>query len=146
MSEPEFATLLEISAPGIQPYSARGLTQTYEVISQAVSQRRTVNGVRHDLSAPQFRKFKTVITCTDVKTPAFSGLFPGMVVTVQCAAEMSFRTEDGEPVRPMVPGSDYQDGDYTFYRPVMEMMVVNPTTSEDEWAESVSWQLELEEV
>lgn len=145
MSEPDFATLLEISGPGIQPYSARGLSQTYEFIPQATSQRRTVNGIKRDLSAPQFRKYRTVITCTDVKTPAFDGLVPGMIVTVHCAAEMAFRTGD-TPNREMVPGSDYTDGDYTFYRPIMTMMVVTPTTSEDEWAESVAWQLELEEV
>jgi hypothetical protein len=146
MSEPDFATLLEISGPGIQPYSARGLTQTLAPIVQATAQRRTVNGRLHDLSAPQFRKYSTTISANDVKTPAVQDLPPGTILTVHCAAELSYKTGEGAPVRPVVPDSSYTDGDYTFYRPIMEMMVVSCNTSEEEWAEAVSWQLVMEEV
>ena len=67
-------TLLVISGDGVAPYSARGLTQTLEVIAEAAVVARSVNGALVNLSPPQFRKFKSTISCTDVASPALAVL------------------------------------------------------------------------
>jgi hypothetical protein len=54
-----------------RPYSARGLTQTLELIQAAVgNQKRTINGDFVDWSVPQFRKFHSTISCTDQNAPS----------------------------------------------------------------------------
>src|SRR3974390_1139586 len=76
-------------------YSARGLTQTLDVISQTKQQARTINGQLIDVSNPAFRKYLSKITCTDVDAPPIDNLWPGMEVTVQCALELCY--ESGNP-------------------------------------------------
>jgi hypothetical protein len=68
------------------------------------------------------------------------------LLTVDCAATLSYKTASGSPVRPVVPDSSYTEGDYTIYRPRLQMRVKNFTTQEDEWGATISWSLELEEV
>jgi len=140
-------TLLEISLPpGVPTWASRGLTQTLDPIDAASNLLRTVNGDLVDFSPPQMRKYKSTISCTDVEAPALDGIWPGMVLTVNCVSELGFLTVSGAPTRPVVPDSSRLVGDYTFYRPQIVFLVVSYTVSTDEYGAAVAWQLELEEV
>jgi hypothetical protein len=140
-------TLLVISGHGIAPYSARGLTQTLEVVSEAAVVARSVNGGLVNLSPPQFRKFRSTIACTDVAAPALAALWPGVVVDVDCVSELTYLTSLGSPVPDRTVAASRTEGDYTYDRLRLTMMVVAPwTQSTDEYGASVQWQLELAEV
>ena len=139
-------TLLDISGQGIQPYSARGLSQTLDPIAQASQARRTINGALKDLSFSGFRKFKSTITGNDQTAPAFAELWPGQVIAVKCVAELSYLTVGGAPERTVVDGSSRVEGLYTFYRPEIAMMVLTYSMTEDEYGRAVAWSLALEEV
>lgn len=145
-------TLFNLSGGGVPPYSARGLQQTLELVSQAGQLRRNVNGALLDLSAPQFRKYKSTVQCTDQAAPAVDGVWPGATVTVDCVVELCFNTDSGAQGRAAVPGSirvedaTTEDDSYTFYRPRLSMIVVSYHTNVDEWGATVGWTLELEEV
>jgi hypothetical protein len=139
-------TLLGISGPGISPYSARGLSQTLEPIDAAKNMRRTINGTLLDVSAEQFRKYRSTISCNDQNTPALDGIWPGMTLTVDCVATLSYKTGGGAPSRSVVPGSSYAQGTFTIYRPRLTMIVSNYSVQEDEYGAAVSWSLDLEEV
>ncbi|MES2845643.1 MAG: hypothetical protein V4747_11490 [Pseudomonadota bacterium] len=138
-------TLLTIVGVGLTPYSARGLSQTLEPISQAASMRRTVNGSLIDLSAPEFRKYQSQIRCNDLDAPALDGVWPGQLVTVDCVAELSYLTSGGSPARTVVSGSSRTVGSYTFYRPQLSMRITGFQTQYDEWGAEVGWSLDLEE-
>lgn len=137
-------TLLVISGPGVPPYSARGLTQTLDPVASVISP--TVNGGLLDLTPPQFRKYLSTISCTDVDPPAWDNFWPGMIVTVDCVAELGYPTVGGSPTRTVVPGSSRVSGAYTWYRPRLDMMVLAYTTSRDEYGDQVAWHLDLREV
>lgn len=148
-------TLLKITpqygAVGPVPttYSIRGATQTLSLImdnAMGTQIRRTINGGLMDLTYNQFRKYKSVISCTDYEAPAFDGAKQGSIVLVECIAELAYKTAGGSPQRSVVSGSSRVQGDYTFYRPVLTMMVVNFSQSFDEWESRYQWSLELEEV
>jgi len=140
-------TLLTISGFGEMLYQARGLTQTLTTISAAKQQQRTIKGVLIDLSNPIFRKYASKITCTDINAPPLDKVWPGMTVTVGCTAYLCYPTgRAGSPARPQVPGSSYVQGAYTFYRPILTMLVCEPTEDFEEWKADVQWSLQLEEV
>ena len=141
---PAATTVLSFSGLNVPPYSARGLTQTLEPIAQKSQLRRTVNGSLVDLSAPQFKKYRSTISCRDMQAPAFSGLWQGTILTVDCVAELAYLTASGSPERTVV--SSRTDGDYTFYRPRLTMRVVSFNTVQDEYQAEVGWDLSLEEV
>jgi hypothetical protein len=105
-------TLLVISGMGFSPYAARGLTQTLVPIEQAKQLRRTASGKLVDVSVAQFRKYRSTISCTDQRAPAIDGIWPGMVVTVSCVAELS-HPPSGAPSRPVVAGSIREEEGYT---------------------------------
>jgi hypothetical protein len=142
-------TILSISSFGTMLYQARGLTQTLEVIGAAMQQERTINGILIDLSVQQFRKYASTITSpNDVEAPPLDGVWPGMTVTVDCAVSLAYLTSGGNGPynRPQVSGSSYVLGSYTFYRPVLTMLVKKVQTHFDEWKCSVGWTIECEEV
>lgn len=140
-------TLLSISGLGGFQYQARGLTQTLQVIQEATDLDRSVNGTLIDLSNPIFRKYKSRITCTDVDAPPLDNLWPGMTVIVDCAVNLCYQNGNpGSPHRSEVSGSSYTQGSFTFYRPVLEMLVSTFTQNFDEWKGDNQWSLELEEV
>ena len=139
-------TLLVISGPGMPPYAARGLTQTLDPIDASAVVGRTVNGALIDLSPPQMRKYKSEISCTDWEAPALDGVWPGMLLTVDCVPELGYLTAGGSPARTVVPGSSRVDGAWTYYRPRLDMLVVNYTVSRDEYGHAIDWSLSLEEV
>lgn len=146
MTLPDEGTLLVLSSMGVPLYSARGLTQTLDPIQQAFDMRRDINGALVDVSNAAFRKFTSSVSCSDFNTPALDRLYVGQVLTVDCVAELSYATSGGAPSRTVVPGSSRVLGAFTFYRPRLQMMVTGFSTSTDEWAGGVSWQLDLEEV
>jgi len=138
-------TLLTITGAGVPPYSARGLQQTLTPIQAASVLKRTVNGALQDISAVQFRKYSSAITCTDQQAPAFAALWPGMNVTVECVAELICFS--GIPFeRPAVAGSVVALDGYTIYRPRLEMRVTAFNEQIDEYGRTVQWELDLEEI
>ena len=146
MPIPATKTLLVISgASGIPLYSARGLTQVLTPIEASSQIERSINGEVMDLSHPQFRKYDSEISCTDVETPALDGVWPGMEVEVECVAELSYPTSGGSPQREVVSGSSRVEGDFTFYRPVLQMVVVSFDIQLEEYAADYQWTLRLTE-
>lgn len=141
-------TLLTISSFGTLLYSARGLTQTWATIKEASSQEYDNNGVLVDLSNPAFQQYETTITCTDISAPPLDNVFQGMVVTVGWVCELSYATGNpGSPGRAAVPGSTNVVGAFTYYRPLILMMVTEPPTMHmDEYACVVGWEIKLKEV
>lgn len=140
-------TLLVISGLNLPPYAVRGITQTLTPIQGQAQLRRTINGVLDDLSPSQFRKYASTITCTDQQTPALDGIWEGLFVTVDCVAELAYRTADSDidmPGREVV--ASREEGDYTFYRPRLNMRVTRWQVTTDEYGAEVGWQLDLEEI
>jgi hypothetical protein len=126
-------------------YSARGLTQTLEPIQAAANNRRSINGKLKDLSQVQFRKYSSTISCADQLAPALDGIWPGQLLTVDCVAELSYKTAGGSPSRTVVTSSSRVEGAYTYYRPRLTMRVMAYSESEDEYGRVVQWSLQLEE-
>ncbi len=126
-------------------YSARGLTQTLAPIDGAFFQERTVNGELIDLSVSRFRKFKSTISATDVRPPSRDDVWPGRLVTVNCAYLLSYQTVGGTPSRDVVAGSSFVEGDFTFYRPSITFMIGRSSGSFEEWEAGYAWRLEMEE-
>jgi hypothetical protein len=142
-------TDLAIKVSGVNivpPYSARGITQALEPIEASIYMRRTVNGDLDDLSASQFRKYRTIITCNDQQPLALNAIYPGQQVTVDCVYELSYPTATGSAARTAVAGSSRTEGDFTFYRPQLTMRVETFQTFRDEYGASVGWELEMVEV
>ena len=130
----------------VTPYAARGITQSLEPIDAAIYMRRTVNGDLDDLSSAQFRKYRTVITCTDQQPLALDGVHPGQQVTIDCLYELSYLTSGGSAARTAVSGSSRVDGSYTLYRPQLTMRVETFQTFRDEYGAVVGWELEAVEI
>lgn len=139
-------TRLALSGIGVPPYATRGATQTLTPIPQAAAMLRTVNGDLDDLGLPQFQKYTSTINCEDQQPPAVDGAWPGKSITVDCIAELCYKTAGGAPDKPVVSGSSRVEGDFTFYRPQLVMRVVSFNTSTDEWDAKVSWSMVLEEI
>jgi hypothetical protein len=136
-------------APGVTPYSARGLKGTLAPIAAASGLdklRRTVNGTLISIAAPQMRKYRLEVQGQDVAPAALDGLWVGMQATVNCHVELAYLTASGAPERLAVPDSEWFEGDYTFYRPQFLMLIVDLQTTRDEWGASVAWSMTLEEV
>lgn len=137
-------TLLAIAEIDVPPYSARELSQTLQPISGAGNMRRTVNGELVDLSASQFRKYQSTISCSDQQSPALEDIWPGMTLTVDCVAELAYKTATGSAHRTVV--ATRTEGAFTFYRPRLVMKVVDYQISVDEYGAEVGWSLDLQEV
>lgn len=137
-------TLLVISGDGLPPFAARGITQTLEPINAAVNVRRTVNGGLVDLSPSQFKKYKTTIEGTDTDSPAFDAVDVGDTLTIDCVAELCYKT-GGSPQRTVVGDSSRTANGFTFYRPRLTVIVTNKSQQTDEAGAIVSWTLEAEE-
>jgi hypothetical protein len=127
-------------------YSAQGLRQSLEPIDATVSQERTINAELVDLSLSRFRKYRSVISARDVRPPSRDDIWPGMIVVVECACLRSYATMGGSPARTPVSGSEFVEGDFTFYRPTFTFMIGKMTGSFDEWEADNDWSIELNEV
>ena len=154
MITPPYTTLdirfdIAAAAPGVNQYSARGLQGTLAPIALARGDdklARTVNGTLVSLAAPQMRKYRLEVSGDDQAPPALDGLWVGMLVHVDCHVELAYLTAGGSPGRTAVAGSTRTEGDYSYYRPSFQMLVVELQTARQEWAAAVSWSLVLEEV
>lgn len=124
------------------PYSARGLTQTLEPISQGNQVFYDINGNVMDWSLPQFQKYSSRITCRDSDAPAFDGAWFGKIVQVDCAIELRYRTGAIQQ-RTEVPGSIRTEGAFTYYRPRLIMRVNEIRNSFEEWGAMYSWSIGL---
>jgi len=149
------ATALDIrfdvaaAAPGINPFSARGLTGTLAPIALAQGDdklARTVNGTLISIAAPQMRKYRLEVAGNDQSAPALDGVWVGMAVAVDAHVELAYLTAGGSPSRTPVSGSSYTEGDFTYYRPHFDMLIVELEITRQEWAAAVSWSLVLEEI
>jgi hypothetical protein len=138
-------TLLVLSGMGVPRYSARGITQTLEAIDEAKHIERAINGGLIDFGYAPFRKYKTTITGDDQRPPAVEGVWPGKIITVDCVAELSV-VQSMPLERTPVPGSEYIEDGYVFYRPRLVMMVFGFQMTADEWKAGVGWSLNAEEV
>jgi hypothetical protein len=144
----------DISAaePGLNPYSARGMSGTLKPIALATGDdklARTVNGTLIDISAPQMRKYRLEVQGDDVAPPALDRLWVGMLVYVDAMVELAYWTggsPPGDPGRSAVSGSVRTEGNYTYYQPHFTMRVVELELTRQEWASAVSWSLVFEEV
>lgn len=142
---PNSQTALVLSVMGVPLYSARGLSQTLEPIDASKNMRRSINGILTDVAHAQFRKYKSKITCTDMRAPAVDGIWPGMTIVVDCVAYLGYPS-GGSPHRTVIAGSSFTESGYTFYRPRLTMMIVTNTAQTDEWAATCPWELDLEEI
>ncbi len=139
-------TLLDLSGDGVNPYSARGLKQTLEPIAVAVPP-RTINGGLSNIVPPQFRKFRSTLSCSDTSPPALASLWPGVVVVVNCMAEIAYLTYNGSPVPDRTVIGTREDGEYTYDRLQLTMMVMGPwQQTSTEYAGTEEWSIPLEEV
>jgi hypothetical protein len=129
------------------PYSARGLTQTLELIKPSGDAwtRRDVNGIKRSLVDTRFRKYKSTITCRDGVTPCLDDAWIGETVEVACVIELSYPT-GATPGRPSVEHSERTEETVTFYRPLLQMMVEDIRISLPEWQGAYDWQIDLEEI
>lgn len=139
-------TILAITGVALAPWSSRGCQQSLEPIEQSKQTKRTVNGTLHDLSLPQFRKYRSTVNCTDVNSPSFDSNWPGKSLTVDCLYELSYPTAGGTAGRTPVPGSVRYENGYTFYRPRLTMFITSWDVSKNEYGAETGWSMELEEV
>lgn len=140
-------TDLRMIGIGVPAYSARGLKQSLEPISQSALYKRTVNGALKDIHFAGFEKYVSNISGSDQRPPNFDGRWPGLIVFVHCIAELSYTPDEGDtPQRPVVPGSSKVEGAHTVYRPILEMMITNLSVNKDEYGAVTDWSLDLEEV
>jgi hypothetical protein len=146
--EPEL-TVLTLTGMGVVPDSTRGAAQTLEPINQAAANLyRDVNGVMRAAGGTQFFKYRSTINCTDQRPFAVDGVWPGKLITVGCIQTLAYLTASGSgsPERDAVAGSEFTEGDWTFYRPELDMMVLSFSVQTDEYGGEVGWQMTLEEV
>jgi len=137
------------AAPGVNPFSARGLTGRLAPIALAQGDdklARTVNGTLISLAAPQMRKYRLEVGGDDQAPPALDGVWVGMAVEVDAHVELAYLTAGGTPGRTPVTGSERVEGDYTYYRPHFAMLIVELQVERKEWDAAVSWSLVLEEI
>jgi hypothetical protein len=141
-------TQLSIAEFPVHQFSATGLTQTIEPADGSGIIRTTINGTARDRSSAQFRKYKSTISCTDLDAPAFDGIWPGQILTVDCAIEFSYAVAGGASTRTPVSGSSVIRGDFVYYRPQLVMMVMpgSPRRTYDEWGAANGWAIDLLEV
>src|ERR1700757_1929832 len=76
------------AAPQLTPYSARGLTMTWEVVQGtgggSAWTRRDINGWLRSIADDRFRKYRSVISCSDGSVPCLDDSWIGITVDVSC--------------------------------------------------------------
>ena len=136
---------LSMDAIDNPPYALRDVTETLTEITQGSNLVRTLNGSLADWSNPAFQKYALSIDANDQQAPGIDGKWKGQLVTVDCVTELSYRTSGGSASKTVVPGSSRVDGDFTFYRPRLSMMVVDFSVKSVEIDGTVGWTMDLEE-
>jgi hypothetical protein len=140
------ATLLAFAELSLPEAAARGISQSLKPIDEAADIATTINGEAIDLSDVNFRKYQSTISCTDMRTMTRAGLWPGMILTVDCICELYYATAGGSPDRTVVSGSTRVEGDRTYFRPRLTMMLVEISGADDEFAADTAWEMHLIEV
>lgn len=120
-------TLLELTGIDLGDYSVRGLTLSIRPVSSGPLQ-RDINGLLHDLTLEQFRKYELTISCTDHEAPDLDDVWHGKEVTVTCLPKTLMGLSDGST-----------DGNPL----TMNCMVTDWENSPEEWNASVAWTLKL---
>lgn len=138
-------TVLLITIIGLPPGSARGVKQTFKPIAAAAQFRRTVNYTLVNTAPALAQKYATEISCDDLNAPCLDGIYIGAEVVMDCVGELSFKTAGGTAQRPIVPGSDYQNGESTIYRPRLNVTITDFQWDTDEIGATVGWRLTAEE-
>lgn len=126
-------------------YSARGLKQTLDPIDASNVQRTTVNAQRVNLALAKFKKYQSIISASDIRPPLREDIWPGKIVAVGCAYVLFYATSGGAPARTPVDGSQFTEGNFTFYRPLINFMIGKPQGAFDEWEAGLSWSVPMVE-
>ena len=121
---PPEGTMLVLSVGGVPLYSARDLEQTLEPIDQASviaphHQRHLGRSLGHQI--PQVPVRDSMHRRRSAR--ARRGV-SRQTLTVDCVAELVYQHRGGTPSRPVIAGSARTVGDYTIYRPRLDMMVI----------------------
>jgi hypothetical protein len=119
-------TLLDIDGVDFSQYAVRGITMTLEPIEQATNVARDCRGVLVDISLAQFRMYKVSITCTDHEAPELTDIWPGQDITITCIPGLGAANTTGDVL-------------------IIACKVTAWSTSREEWAAEVAWQLEAEQ-
>lgn len=138
-------TWLKLSGIGVPPYAARGLSEQLEPIDTDDVQ-RTINGELVDFGFEQFEKFQLTISGHDMRPPACSGVWKGKIVQVDTISRVGYLTLTGVVDRIIVPGSEIVEGDFTYVRLRLQMMVMSYSQNTDEWNAKCDWTMVLEEI
>lgn len=164
-------TVLKIDNISFPIGSARGITQTITPVDNG-ELRRTVNGELVDITRAENRKYESTINCADMGIPTLGDIWRGKVISVECISNIRQSvspasataalhrphvsdsvfgyTQEGEKVTPQ----SVSLGVATFqknivrvdFRPKLSMMVMDWSSSDDEYEASSSWTLSLSEV
>lgn len=137
---------LDLVEIGIPPYSTDEIEVEFGPIPQATYQRRDLNGKLHNLASSTSKLYRLVVTGSSVAPPAFASLWPGDILTVHVPRELCRETTSDDLNRSAVPGSEYTEEGFSFYRPLLTMMVVSWSSSLIERTVEEGYQLELEEL
>lgn len=141
-------TILRLEGIGIPPWSARGISENLEPIDESIDIVRSVNGEAINFGKDQFQKYKWAIGATDQSSPSCAGVWAGRIIQVDCITEHCYPTTAGLPAGVViVPGSDRTEGDFSFYRPRLQIMLKNgPGIATDEWPADIKWTMGGEQV
>lgn len=125
--------------------SSFGVSTSIRLIGAAASMRRTVNGRLVVIADPAFRKYAVSINASDMILPPIFDLYTGQRVTVELATIIRERGQI--PTRPYVFDTLQTGNGWIEYRPILVCLVVEPPEmSDEEYAGTASWSIELEEV
>lgn len=154
-------------------YAVRGCRQTLSPLGGEGY--RTLSGALVFPTSPLVRKYRSLITCTDLYPVSLENLWPGDVLGVECIQRLvTASVQPGETLllqRPPVAGSlllQTEGGDiplddaslrdeglrlpekgvagFVSYRPFLHMVLKTFSLQTDEWDRQVGWKMELEEV
>ncbi len=140
-------TLLTLIGMGVPLYSGRVAHFQLLPIEAAKRNRRDMNGVLVDTSLEQFHKYRAHVRFSDTWAPALDGIWIGRQLIVGWPGEIGFITSSAGPARSVVAGSErFTDDGFTYYRPVLTMLVADFDTDHDEWGASYVSSLEMEEI
>lgn len=145
-----YQTLLQIydsSDVSLLPlYSSRGAKQNTKFRDGAKSQRVTVNGELINLALSRMQKYSFSFDGNDVRPPSRDDIFPGRSVFIACPGILQYPTAGGSPARPPVSGSQFIEGNFTFYRPIIHCMIADVHSVFDEWAATYNWTIDANEI
>lgn len=125
MSLTTTGTVLELTGIDLGSYAARDLTLEMQPIDPG-ELAFDANGTLHDLTMPQFRKYRFTISCTDIDAPELDDVWKGKLVSITIL-----------PYSGLAP-ADTDDNQQSF-----DCMVVDWTTSNQEWPRQTGWSLQL---